>query len=209
MAKEERVIMVKEKTKVVAKVDGTMFGVLAVVVVKDVDVDSKEVPRKVRAQTRVKEKEKTKDTKEESLKERTKEDVSTVVILITSAEIVPEVVAGKEEWTKLNKSSLETSNNNLFNHNKSLVKFCMRDEDKKNNEKVSTTLYVDSSSAKALMLRRECGRLQHLDIRYLWLQSMVRQQLVFISKVGTKNNPADIYTKPLILNRRQYLRRVF
>ena len=97
MAKEEKVIMVKEKTKVVAKVDGTMFGVLAVVVVKDVDVDSKEVPRKVRAQTRVKEKEKTKDTKEESLKERTKEDVSTVVILITSAEIVPEVVAGKEE----------------------------------------------------------------------------------------------------------------
>ena len=56
----------------------------------------------------------------------------------------------------------------------SLVKFCMRDEDRKNNEKVSTTLYVDSSISKALMLRRGCGRLKHLDIRYLWLQSMVR-----------------------------------
>ena len=87
----------------------------------------------------------------------------------------------------------------------SLVKFCMRGEDRKNNEKVSTTLYVDSSSAKALMLRRGCGRLKHLDIRYLWLQSMVRQQLVFKSKVGTKNNPADINTKPLSHNRRQYL----
>ena len=87
----------------------------------------------------------------------------------------------------------------------SLVKFCMRDGDRKNNEKVSTTLYVDSSSAKALMLRRGCGRLKHLDIRYLRLQSMVRQQLVFISKVGTKNIPADINTKPLSHNRRQYL----
>ena len=87
----------------------------------------------------------------------------------------------------------------------SLVKFCMKDEDRKNNDKVSTTLYVDSSSAKALMLRRGCGRLKHLDIRYLWLQSMVRQQLVFISKVGTKNNPADLNTKPLSHNRRQYL----
>jgi len=87
----------------------------------------------------------------------------------------------------------------------SLVKFCMRDEDRKNNEKVLTTLYVDSLIAKALMLRRGCGRLKHLDIRYLWLQSMVRQQLVFISKIGTKNNPADINTKPLSHNRRQYL----
>lgn len=94
---KERVIMAKERIKVVAKAGGTMFGALAVVVVKDEDVDSKEAARKARAKVRAKEKEKTRDTKEESLKGRTKEDVSTVVILITSAEIVPEVVEEQQQ----------------------------------------------------------------------------------------------------------------
>ena len=61
------------------------------------DVDSKEEVRKERAKERVKVKEKIQDTKEESPKERTKQDVSTVVIPITSAEIVPEVETGMEE----------------------------------------------------------------------------------------------------------------
>lgn len=97
MAKEEKVIMTKEKEKVVVQAGGTVFGVLAVVMVKDVDVDSKAMARKEKVKERAKAKAKTKDTKEESLKERTNKDASTVVILITSAEVVLEVETGKEE----------------------------------------------------------------------------------------------------------------
>ncbi len=47
-------------------------------------------------------------------------------------------------------------------------------------------VYTDSSSAKALAQRRGVGRLKHVDLRHLWIQSCVRQKLLRLKKVGTR-----------------------
>ena len=64
--------------------------------------------------------------------------------------------------------------------------------------------YRDSSSAKALAQRRGVGRLKHVDLRHLWVRSCVRQKLVRLKKVGTRNNRADLNAKNLSVARRQY-----
>eukprot|EP00972_Heterocapsa_arctica_P112346 16431240-Heterocapsa_arctica.AAC.1 len=42
--------------------------------------------------------------------------------------------------------------------------------------------YVDSSSARALSLRRGVGRMKHLDTRLLWLQDLVRDKQLIVEK---------------------------
>ena len=60
---------------------------------------------------------------------------------------------------------------------------------------VSLQLLTDSSSAKAVTLRRGPGRMMHIAIRQLWLQEEVRQQRLSIEKVSTVENGADLFTK--------------
>ena len=66
-------------------------------------------------------------------------------------------------------------------------------------------VYMDSSSAKALAQRRGVGRLKHVDLRHLWVESCVRQKLLRLKKVGTRNNVADLNSKNLSVARRKYL----
>ena len=66
-------------------------------------------------------------------------------------------------------------------------------------------LITNSFSAKALAQRRGVGRLKHVDLRHLWMQSCVPQKLLRLKKVGTRNNVADLNTKNLSVNRRRYL----
>ncbi len=70
---------------------------------------------------------------------------------------------------------------------------------------ISLFTLTDSSSAKALAQRRGVGRLKHVDLRHLWIQSCARQKLVRLKKVGTRNNVADLNTKNLSVARRKYL----
>eukprot|EP00972_Heterocapsa_arctica_P073832 10899369-Heterocapsa_arctica.AAC.1 len=65
--------------------------------------------------------------------------------------------------------------------------------------------YVDSSSAKALCLKRGVGRMKHLDTRLLWLQGLVREEQLRVEKVPTLTNPAGLMTKHLARQRQQAL----
>src|SRR5262249_33088283 len=59
------------------------------------------------------------------------------------------------------------------------------------------TLYCDSSSAMATMVRRGLTqRLRHLSLRVLFLKQIV-QQGVTIKKIAGSSNPADLGTKCL------------
>jgi hypothetical protein len=61
--------------------------------------------------------------------------------------------------------------------------------------KVDYTLYVDSSSAKAMMNRDGVGGVKHLDVRVLWLQQERGQFGLKVRKVAGERNPADLGTK--------------
>ena len=56
-------------------------------------------------------------------------------------------------------------------------------------------VYVDSSAAKAISSRTGIGRVRHLEVRFLWLQDVVRKRIVQILKVRGSENPADVLTK--------------
>lgn len=58
-------------------------------------------------------------------------------------------------------------------------------------------LYGDSSSAIHAVQRRGPGKMRHIELRELWLQSEIRQGNVQMHKIGTKENSADILTKHL------------
>ena len=58
-------------------------------------------------------------------------------------------------------------------------------------------IYSDSSSARAVVMRRGPGRLRHMEIRHLWLQDEMRSKRIEIRAVPTADNPADMMTKAL------------
>ena len=86
-----------------------------------------------------------------------------------------------------------------------LCRFLLKVDSREVGETLDFIVYSDSSSAKALAQRRGVGRLKHVDLRHLWIQSCVRQKLVRLKKVGTRNNVADLNTKNLSVARRKYL----
>ena len=45
-----------------------------------------------------------------------------------------------------------------------VLKFLLKDDDEKNSKLVETVVYTDSSSSRALLMRRGQGRLKHLSI---------------------------------------------
>ena len=59
-------------------------------------------------------------------------------------------------------------------------------------------------SSQAILLRREeqqaeedWGKLRHVQTRYLWIQERVAKNELKIIAVGTKQNVADLCTKPV------------
>ena len=64
------------------------------------------------------------------------------------------------------------------------------------NCKTNITVYNDSSSAKSITARRGVTRkTKHIELRQLFVQEMVANGKVKVTKVGTLSNPADIFTK--------------
>eukprot|EP00971_Amphidinium_carterae_P316995 6301827-Amphidinium_carterae.1 len=59
---------------------------------------------------------------------------------------------------------------------------------------VSGRLNTDSSAAKGVASRRGCGKIRHLQIPTLWLQSAVQRKLFEMTKVHGPENPADLMT---------------
>ena len=58
-------------------------------------------------------------------------------------------------------------------------------------------LHMDSSAARGIITRQGVGRVKHLQIRTLFLQDLHKQGTISVHPVGTKDNTADIGTKPL------------
>jgi hypothetical protein len=57
--------------------------------------------------------------------------------------------------------------------------------------------FSDSSSAIAFAKRRGLGKNRHVATRYLWLQERIALKHLKVLKIGTDDNPADIFTKCL------------
>eukprot|EP00435_Cladocopium_sp_Y103_P037774 s2960_g10.t1 len=72
-------------------------------------------------------------------------------------------------------------------------------------EHVSIRLFSDSSAAIGTIQRRGVGRMKHIEIRHLFLQELLRKKVLTASKIGTKQNPADLGTKKLGMDRRKEL----
>ena len=88
-----------------------------------------------------------------------------------------------------------------------LVKFLVKDTQDygQKDQKVQLKLYSDSSSARSIAQRMGQGRLKHIDLRYLWIQEMVKRKVVSVNRVGTIYNVSDLNTKKLSLARRKFL----
>jgi hypothetical protein len=59
-------------------------------------------------------------------------------------------------------------------------------------------LKSDSSSGRSISLRKGCGKVRHLQVKYLWIQSEVFDKALKIDKVLGTENPADVGTKYLM-----------
>eukprot|EP00972_Heterocapsa_arctica_P085775 12640760-Heterocapsa_arctica.AAC.1 len=44
-------------------------------------------------------------------------------------------------------------------------------------------------------MRRGPGRMRHVDMRQLWLQDEIREQLLSVTTLPSAANPADVFTK--------------
>ena len=62
---------------------------------------------------------------------------------------------------------------------------------------VSLTARLDSSSARSLLTKAGVSRVRHLDTRLLWTQSLARTGSLKIAAIPTRENTADLGTKPL------------
>ena len=62
--------------------------------------------------------------------------------------------------------------------------------------RLNLVVKTDSSAAKGMSSRRGLGKQRHISTRYLWIQDRVARQDLTIQKVGTKEQLADILTKP-------------
>ena len=62
--------------------------------------------------------------------------------------------------------------------------------------KMRVRLHVDSSAAKSIASRVGLGRVRHLEVKFLWLQAVVRDRRLEVRKVQGTENPADVLTKP-------------
>jgi hypothetical protein len=58
-------------------------------------------------------------------------------------------------------------------------------------------LLADSSAARSFASRKGVGRMRHMEVRHLWLQSEVSGQRVVLRRVAGEANPADLLTKYL------------
>ena len=62
--------------------------------------------------------------------------------------------------------------------------------------KVNITVHTDSTAGKSLATRIGTGkRSKHFDLKYLYMQDLVKQGLVRLEKVHTLQNSADSLTK--------------
>ena len=61
-----------------------------------------------------------------------------------------------------------------------------------------TTVHCDSQSAIHLTKNQMYHeRTKHIDVRYHFIREIIGQGQIAVKKIGTEDNPADMFTKPL------------
>eukprot|EP00971_Amphidinium_carterae_P190238 3775860-Amphidinium_carterae.1 len=58
-------------------------------------------------------------------------------------------------------------------------------------------IHSDSSAARAFAQRAGLGKQKHVHTWLLWIQEQVEQGRISILRIGTRDNEADLLTKPL------------
>ena len=64
-------------------------------------------------------------------------------------------------------------------------------------EDIKMTVCTDSDAARGMIHRVGCGRVRHLQTRYLWHQHAMREGHFIVARCSTKENPSDLGTKIL------------
>ena len=60
---------------------------------------------------------------------------------------------------------------------------------------VGVKVWTDSSTAQSVASRRGLGKLRHVELRFLWVQEMVKRGRLVLGKVWGPMNVADHLTK--------------
>ena len=61
-------------------------------------------------------------------------------------------------------------------------------------------VHIDSSAAIGILQRKGLGKIRHLDVADLWMQSAIIRKKLEVVKIDGSANDADLMTKPLTLN---------
>ena len=67
-------------------------------------------------------------------------------------------------------------------------------------------VHLDSSAARGVFQRQGAGRIRHLEIKSLWVQTALRQRRFTLHAVGTHDNVADVGTKALAVQKLEKFR---
>ena len=63
-------------------------------------------------------------------------------------------------------------------------------------KKLNLLVKIDSSAANGMLSKRGLGKQRHISTRYLWIHERVARKDLMFQKVNTKEQLADILTKP-------------
>ena len=56
-------------------------------------------------------------------------------------------------------------------------------------------VHTVSTAALGIAHRQGLGKTRHIEVQYLWIQDNVHRNSIAVTKIGTKDNPADMVAK--------------
>ena len=57
-------------------------------------------------------------------------------------------------------------------------------------------IWADSSAAKSIASRIGLGKIRHMEVKFLWLQEVVKAKKLEVRRIASAQNPSDVLTKP-------------
>ena len=70
-------------------------------------------------------------------------------------------------------------------------------------------IWVDSTTAKAIVTRHGLGKVRHMEVKFLWAQEALRRKLFEMRKITGERNPADVLTKVMSMIEMEKIRGFF
>ena len=61
---------------------------------------------------------------------------------------------------------------------------------------VKPVLAIDAKATEHILHRQGIGKLQHIDVAYLWVQDEIRSQRLQVRRIRSEENVADLGRKP-------------